>query len=137
MATTHAIPELDRNGLREFGLVTGATVVGLFGFFLPWAFGRAFPIWPWVILGVLATWAMIAPESLRPIYRAWMRVGMLFGKVTTPIVLGVTYFAVVVPVGLLMRLAKRDPLRRSFQPDAQSYRVPSETPPKNHLEKPF
>ena len=32
---TYAIPELDRKGLRDFGLVTGAIIAGLFGVFFP------------------------------------------------------------------------------------------------------
>jgi Saxitoxin biosynthesis operon protein SxtJ len=137
MAATHAIPELDRKGLREFGLVTGGIVAGLFGVFFPWVLERAFPIWPWVILAILGGWALIAPNSLRPVYRAWMRVGLLMGKVTTPIVMGAIFFIIVVPVGLVMRIAKRDPLHRTFERDAKSYRVASEHPPKSNLERPF
>jgi hypothetical protein len=137
MATTHAIPELDRNGLREFGLVTGGIVAGLFGVFFPWLLERAFPVWPWVILLVLGGWALVAPNSLGPVYRGWMRVGLLLSKVTTPIVMGAIFFVVVVPVGLVMRIAKRDPLRRGFERDAKSYRIASQHPPKSNLEKPF
>jgi hypothetical protein len=36
MAINHKIPELDRKGLREFGLMTGAVVVVIFGLFFPW-----------------------------------------------------------------------------------------------------
>ena len=137
MAATHAIPELDRKGLRDFGLTTGAIVAVLFGAFFPWVLERAYPIWPWVVLGVLGGWALIAPQSLRPVYRGWMKVGLLLSKVTTPIVMGAIFFVIIVPVGLIMRVMKRDPLRRSFQRDVASYRIESEQPPKNHLEKPF
>jgi hypothetical protein len=133
----HAIPELDRKGLRDFGLMTGAIVAGLFGAFFPWVLERAYPIWPWVVLGVLGGWALVAPDSLRPVYRGWMKVGLLLSKVTTPIVMGAIFFVIIVPVGLIMRVMKRDPMRRSFQRDVASYRIESEQPPKNHLEKPF
>jgi saxitoxin biosynthesis operon SxtJ-like protein len=133
----HAIPELDRKGLRDFGLTTGAIVAGLFGAFFPWVLERAYPIWPWIVLGVLGCWALIAPDSLRPVYRGWMKVGLLLSKVTTPIVMGAIFFLIIVPVGLIMRVMKRDPMRRSFQRDMASYRIESEQPPKNHLEKPF
>jgi hypothetical protein len=137
MATTHAIPELDRKGLREFGLVTGAIVAVLFGVFFPWVLERAFPLWPWVILGVLGSWALIAPNSLRPVYRGWMRIGLLLSKITTPIVMGVIFLLIFVPVGLVLRVMKRDPLRRGFDRNLISYRIPSEQPPKSNLEKPF
>ena len=45
---THTIPELDRTGLREFGIVTGGIVAVLFGLLFPWLLERSFPLWPWV-----------------------------------------------------------------------------------------
>ena len=132
MAASHTIPELDRKGLREFGLVTGTIVAILFGVFFPWVLERAYPLWPWVVMAVLGGWALIAPSSLRPVYRGWMRVGLLLSKVTTPIVMGAIFFVIIVPVGLVMRLAKRDPLRRTFERDAISYRLASEHPPKSN-----
>jgi len=137
MATTHVIPELDRKGLRDFGLVTGAIVAALFGVFFPWVFERAFPLWPWVILGLLGGWALVAPNSLRPVYRGWMRIGLLLSKITTPIVMGLVFLVIFIPVGLVMRVMRRDPLSRSFDRSVVSYRVPSERPPKSNLEKPF
>jgi len=137
MATTHVIPELDRKGLRDFGLVTGAIVAALFGVFFPWVFERAFPLWPWVILGLLGGWALVAPNSLRPVYRGWMRIGLLLSKITTPIVMGLVFLVIFIPVGLVMRVMRRDLLRRSFDRSVVSYRVPSEHPPKRNLEKPF
>jgi hypothetical protein len=41
-----AIPELDRRGLRSFGLATGLTVGALFGLALPWLLEHDVPIWP-------------------------------------------------------------------------------------------
>lgn len=137
MAETHAIPELDRKGLRRFGLVTGAIVAGLFGAFFPWVFERTYPIWPWIVLATLGTWALVAPDSLRPAYRGWMKVGLLLGKVTTPIVMGTIFVVVIVPVALVMRVMQRDPMRRKFEPDTASYRIQSEPLPKDRLEKPF
>jgi MFS superfamily sulfate permease-like transporter len=137
MAAARDIPELDRKGLREFGLVTGAIVAGLFGLFFPWVLERAIPIWPWVVLVVLAGLALIAPNSLRPVYYGWMRIGLLLGKVTTPVVMGLIFVVIIVPVALVRRLARRDSLRRKYEPDLPSYRVKSEHPPKGNLERPF
>ena len=46
MAVNQVIPELDRKGLREFGLTTGAAVIVIFGLFFPWVLDLAWPIWP-------------------------------------------------------------------------------------------
>ena len=63
------IPELDRPGLRRFGLTTGAIVAALFGVLLPYLFDHAWPRWPWVIAAILITWATVAPGTLRLVYR--------------------------------------------------------------------
>ncbi|MGI9305510.1 MAG: SxtJ family membrane protein, partial [Gammaproteobacteria bacterium] len=111
---THTIPELDRQGLRHFGLVTGGIVAALFGLFFPWLLSRGFPIWPWVIFAVLAGWALVAPQTLRPVYRGWMRFGLLLSKITTPIILGVVFFVVIAPMAAVMRIARHDPLARKL-----------------------
>ena len=133
----HEIPELDRQGLRQFGLVTGGIFVGLFGLFFPWMLEIAIPTWPWVLGGVLAVWGLAAPATLKPVYRAWMKFGLLLSRVTTPIVLGVVFFLVIFPTGLAMRLFGRDPMNRQFDDEAKSYRVSSIKAPKESMERPF
>ncbi len=132
-----AIPELDRRGLREFGLVTGGIIAGLFGLLLPWLLDHAFPIWPWVIFGVLAAWGLIAPSTLRPVYRGWMRFGQVLSRITTPIIMGLIFFVMIAPIALFMRLLGWDAMARRFDPEAKSYRVPTEKAPTGNLEKPF
>ena len=91
-STSHPIPELDRKGLREFGLVTGAIVAGLFGLFFPWLLETGLPAWPWAVGGGLGLWALVAPASLRPVYRTWMRLGLALSRITTPLILGVVFY---------------------------------------------
>ena len=133
----HEIPELDRRGLREFGLVTGAIFVVLFGLFFPWLLEAEIPIWPWALGGILATWALAAPVTLQPVYRGWMKFGLLLSKITTPIVLGIVFFLVIFPIGFTMRLFGRDPMARRIDDDTDSYRIPSPKIPKNNMERPF
>ena len=133
----HPIPELDRKGLRHFGLVTGGIVAGLFGVLLPWLLSHAYPYWPWVIAIVLAVWALAAPHTLRPVYRGWMRFGLVLNRVTTPLIMGVVFFLVIAPVSLGMRILGRDPMTRGFDDAAKSYRVASKKAPREHMEKPF
>jgi hypothetical protein len=135
-STTHSIPELDRKGLREFGVVTGGIVAVLFGLFFPWLLERAFPIWPWVVFGVLGAWALVAPLSLRPFYRAWMRLGLLLSKITTPIVMGLVFYVVITPFALVLKLTGKDAMRRKFD-DRDTYRVTRENIRENSLEHPY
>ena len=137
---SHDIPELDRKGLREFGLVTGGIVAGLFGVFFPWVLDRPFatwPAWPWIVFAVLGCWGLIAPMSLRPVYRVWMRFGLLLSRVTTPLIMGLVFFLVITPFGLVHRLfGSKDAMARKFE-DLESYRVQSDKPPVKNLEKPY
>jgi hypothetical protein len=138
MAIAHAdIPELDRQGLRQFALSTGAIIAVLFGLFFPWLLDVHFPTWPWIVAGVLAGWGLAAPASLRPVYRGWMRFGLLLNRITTPIILGILFFFVITPTSALLRVFRRDAMARSFDEEAKSYRVPSTERPKSHMERPF
>ena len=131
------IPDIDRKGLRDFALATGATLALLFGLVLPWLFGLHYPRWPWVVGGVLAVWGLAHPGSLRPVYRVWMRGALLMSRFTTPVILGLVFFVVITPCALVMRVFGRDAMTRQFDPNASSYRTPSRSPVKNHMERPF
>jgi hypothetical protein len=138
MATTaHTLPELDRHGLRQFGIVTSGIIAVLFGLFFPWLFERPTPLWPWVFASALIPWALVAPASLRPVYRLWMRFGLLLSRLTTPVILGIAFFFMILPVALVMRLTGHDPLARRFDDKAESYRVPSHPPKRENMERPF
>jgi len=128
---------IDNKGLREFGLITGSIAAALFGLLLPWLFGHGWPVWPWVVGGVLAAWALVWPAGLRPIYHLWMRFGEALGWVNSRIILGLMYYLLILPVGLLMRLVGKDPMRRRLDRDAKSYRVTSRKPAENHMGRPF
>jgi F0F1-type ATP synthase assembly protein I len=131
------IPELDRQGLRRFALSTSAIVAVLFGLFFPWLLDVDIPVWPWIVAGVLSGWGLIAPTSLRPVYRGWMRFGLLLNRIVQPVILGVLFFLIITPTSALMRLLRRDAMARSLDENAESYRVPSVKRPKSHMERPF
>jgi len=133
----HEIVELDAKGLRQFGLMMAGFIAGVFGLVLPWLWGKTFPLWPWGVGAVFAVWALAAPATLNPVYRGWMRVALLIGNVINRIVLGVVFFLVMWPIGLIMRLRGKDPMRRTLDADAESYRVPSQSRPSKHMERPF
>ena len=137
MAINHKSPELDRKGLREFGLTTGAVVVVIFGLFFPWLFELDWPVWPWVIAAPLWSLALVNPLWLRRVYRGWMHFGLLASRVMTPFVLGIVFFGMILPMALVWRLMGNDPMRRVFDPNQKSYRVQSMKSPKEKLEKPF
>jgi hypothetical protein len=137
VAGTRDIPELDRKALRQFGLVTGALVAGLFGLLLPWLLGRGSPLWPWAVCGVLVVWSAVAPAALRPVYRGWMRFGLLMSKVMVPFLMGLTFFLVVTPVALIRRAFARDEIHKHPDPAASTYRIASRKADPEQLRRPF
>jgi hypothetical protein len=135
--TAH-IPTLDNKGLRKFGLITGAIIVVLFALFFPWVFdAAAMPTWPWILAGLLWIPALLIPSTLRPVYTTWMKVGHAIGWVNTRIILGLLFYVLVLPMGLIMRLFGKDPMARRLDKAASSYRKKSISEPRDRLEKPF
>lgn len=57
--------------------------------------------------GSLVLAGLVVPGYLGPVYRTWMQFALLLSKVTTPIFMGVVYFLVITPIGLLRRLVRR------------------------------
>jgi hypothetical protein len=65
-----------------------------------------------ILSGLLLLAGILVPGLLSPVFRAWMRLARLISKVTTPIFMGVTYFIVLTPIGLIMRLLGKNPMVR-------------------------
>jgi hypothetical protein len=132
------IPRLDNKGLRQFGLTTGAIIVALFALLFPWVFdATSMPLWPWILAGLLWLPALFIPSVLRPVYVTWMKIGHGIGWVNTRIILGVLFYVVILPMGLIMRLLGKDPMARKRDKSASSYRIKSISEAKDRLEKPF
>ena len=55
--------------------------------------------------------SLLYSDLLLPLNKLWMRFGLVLGMVMTPFILGLLYFGIFTPVGLLMRIAGRDELR--------------------------
>jgi hypothetical protein len=53
---------------------------------------------------------VVVPSHLGPVYRGWMAFGLALSKVTTPIFMGIVYFLVITPTGMLRRRFGRNPL---------------------------
>lgn len=71
-----------------------------------------------VVAGLLLVAGLVIPGKLGPVYRGWMGFALLLSKVTTPIFMGITYFLVLSPIGLLMRLLGYNPLKRKLHDDS-------------------
>ena len=131
------ILDLDRNGLRNFAWMFAAVVGSFFGLILPWLLNRDWPWEPWVIAAAFLVWGLVAPSTVRSFYRLWMRFGFVMNAIVTRIILGVVFYVVILPYGLVFRLRGRDPLHRKWDHELQSYRVKSSVSRPIDMEKPF
>jgi hypothetical protein len=85
----------------------------------------------WWAVAVAAGFGLVAavrPVLLAGLNRWWIKLGVLLGKIVSPVALGILFYVVLVPIGLLMRVLGKDPLRLKREAGAQSYWIPR-TPP--------
>jgi hypothetical protein len=95
---------------RKFGLTVGIAFLVLAAL-LYWWRHRVMTAEVFAgIGGALVLAGLLVPTSLGPVERAWMGLAHVLSKVTTPIFMGVVYYLVVTPIGLLMRVIGRRPL---------------------------
>jgi hypothetical protein len=96
---------------RKFGLTVGLAFAVLGALVWLWR-GHALTGQALGGVGVLLVMGgLAAPGSLLPVERAWMAFAHALSKVTTPIFMGIVYFLVLTPTGLLMRALGKNPLR--------------------------
>jgi len=82
----------------------------------------AYGLWCLAVLGRLA--GIFRPDWLRPVYVALMFVTFPIGWLVSHLALGILYYGVITPVGLVFRLLGRDPMTRRLDPKADTYWEP-------------
>lgn len=60
---------------------------------------------------IFTTISLFKDNLLLPLNKLWMHFGMLIGRIMSPIVLGMLYFFLITPIGIGMRIFRRDELR--------------------------
>jgi hypothetical protein len=135
--TVYAMETISIKQLRQFGFLVGGIFAGIFGLLLPLIKHRPLPLVPLSIGIVLVVLGLTAPVVLRPVYRFWMAIGGILGKVNGTILLTIIYFLFFVPLGIVKRLKGKDPMCRGFDPNASSYRIPSQALTRNSMEEVF
>ena len=127
---------VDCNSLRRFAWLIATVAVG-FGALLPWFRGRPVPEWPWVAGSVMFLWGWLHPRSLRGPFSLWMLVAKGLAWVNNRIILAIVFFGLLWPLGAALRILGRDPLARRFKEQTPSYRVRSQSRPRDHMEKSY
>jgi hypothetical protein len=128
--------EINTKQLRSFGLTVGGifAVIGIWPIIfhhegLRW--------WAVVVAGLLIVPAVALPKSLFWIHKGWMAVGHVLGWINTRIILGVVFYVIVTPIGVVRRWLGKDPMGQQLRPDLDSYRVTRKPRPASHLTKQY
>ena len=111
---------------RMFGLVF--TAFFLLVAFAPLRSHHAIRWWALVTAIPILFVALVSPAWLHPFNRVWTKLGLILGRVVSPIVLGLLFFVVVTPTGFLVRLLGKDPLRLTSDPESNSYWIERRPP---------
>ncbi len=111
---------------RTFGLIFAAIflLIGL----VPLLFSAQLNRWAIVVSLVFVIPSLIYPKILRPLNILWLKFGMLMHRVINPVLMGLVFFITVVPTGLLLKLFGKDPMRRKFEADTDTYWIEREDP---------
>ena len=91
---------------RSFGIV-------FFIFFLiialrPLLNNHEIRLWSLIISLIFLILGILNSKLLSPLNKLWMRFGLLLGRIVSPIIMGIIYFFVVTPTGLIMKIFRKD-----------------------------
>lgn len=106
--TVSSPPKLPTN--RKFGWFFAAVfvIVAAYAYWKTWATVSLVALSLAVLFSAVT---LLAPRLLAPLNRLWYGLGMLQGKIISPIVLGLIFFVLITPVSLVTRLFGRDVLK--------------------------
>ena len=71
-------------------------------------------IWSLIISFIFLFLGIINSKLLSPLNRLWFKFGILLGMIFSPFIMGVIFFAVVTPIGIFMKILKKDLLNLKF-----------------------
>ncbi len=84
-------------------------------------------LWSLLISIIFLILGLINSKILTPLNKIWFKFGLLLGKIISPIIMGIIFFCVVTPIGLFMRLLKKDILNLKFS-NLNTYWIKKEGP---------
>ena len=110
---------------RSFGIV-------FFIFFLlislyPLVNGDNIRLWSLLFSIIFLILGILNSKLLAPLNKLWFQLGIFFGKIVSPLIMGIIFFLVVTPIGLIMRLLGKDVLNLKYNKN-QSYWIEKNGP---------
>ena len=104
---------------RSFGLLF--FVVFLIVSLWPLTYEGSIRIWSVVISAVFLILGLINSKLLTPLNLLWFKFGMILGAIISPIVMGIVFFLVVTPTGLILRIMGKDLLNKKYEKKKETY----------------
>ena len=104
---------------RNFGLLF--FFVFLIVSLWPLTFGDSIRIWSLIISMVFLILGLMNSKLLTPLNKLWVKFGMILGTIVAPIIMGVVFFLVVTPIGLVMRIMGKDLLNKKYDKKKNTY----------------
>ena len=118
---------------RSFGIVF--FLVFLLISIYPLINNESIRIWSLVVSLIFLVLGIINSNLLLPLNKLWFKFGIFLGKIISPIIMGIIFFLVVTPIGLIMRLIGKDILNLKYS-YYRSYWI-EKTGPKSKMENQF
>jgi len=122
--------------LRHFGVIVGG-IFALIGLWPLVVYGTEARLWAIAVGALLVASAVVFPRVLQPIHRVWMFMGHWLGWINTRILLGILFYGIVTPMGMIRRLWVKDAMDLQFSENADSYRRVRQPRPGSHMWHPF
>ena len=92
-------------------------------------------IWSLLISLIFLALGLLNSNLLTPLNKLWFKFGLFLGKIISPLIMGLIFFAVVTPIGILMRMLGKDLLNLKFN-KKKSYWI-EKTGPKSKMKNQF
>ena len=84
--------------------------------------------WALPVAGLFLLVGLLKPVWLRPLNKYWTKLGLLMGRIVSPVITAVLFFGVVTPTAIVFRLFGKDPLRLSHDAEARTYWIERRPP---------
>ena len=92
-------------------------------------------LWSLLLSFIFLILGLVNSKILTPLNKLWFRFGIFLGKIISPLIMGIIFFLVVTPIGILMRLINKDLLNLKYN-NENSYWI-DKTGPKSKMRNQF
>ena len=110
---------------RNFGLVF--FMVFLIISLWPLTYEEPIRIWSVTVALVFLILGLTKSKLLTPLNKLWFKLGIILGAIVAPLVMGIVFFLVLTPIGLVMRIIGKDLLNKKYDKKKRTYWIKRDT----------